>query len=127
MVYSETGSPTHALETLGYRREGHDYVHVESSFQLEFPPGPLAIGDDLVTAWVTLHDGDRLLHLLSPTDSCRDRLAAFYHFNDRSALEQALSVYTANAGRIDLGTIEAWSAREGHGRRCAEFIAATRA
>jgi len=53
---------------------------------------------------------------LSATDSCRDRLAAFYHWNDRQAL--ALAVEIARTHPVDLGLIREWSAREG---KTAEF------
>ena len=75
-LFQEGGAPGTALEALGYRLAGHHHEHAASEFLVEFPPGPLAIGDDLITDWDILRDGDRLLHVLSPRDSCRDRLAA---------------------------------------------------
>lgn len=112
-VYSDENSPGRALEELGFQREGHDYRHRTSRFQLEFPVGPLAIGDERIERWNTLREGSELLHVITATDSCRDRLAAFFHFQDRSALDQACAVYAAAKEQIDLKKIRAWSQREG--------------
>lgn len=60
-VYSDEKLPGKALEELGYRREGHDYRHRASRFQLEFPAGPLAIGDERIERWATLHERSELL------------------------------------------------------------------
>ena len=120
-VYSDEKSPGKALEALGFRREGHDYRHRTSRFQLEFPVGPLAVGDERIERWNTLGEGGQLLHVITATDSCRDRLAAFYHFRDRSALDQARSVYAAARKRVDLKRIRAWSRREGKPDAFQEF------
>lgn len=121
-VYVEEGDPIGVLEQLGYRRVGHDYKHRESPYPLEFPPGPLAVGDELIEHWSSLREAELVLHALTPTDSCRDRLAAFYHFGDRSSLEQARAVYAAQADRIDLDVIRGWSKREGHEGGFEEFL-----
>jgi hypothetical protein len=47
------------------------------------------------------------LTLLSPTDCVKDRLAAFYHWNDRQCLEQALLVIESR--KVDLREIRRWS------------------
>jgi hypothetical protein len=88
---------------------------------LEFPPGPLAVGDDLIKNWDTVKRGDEVLHVLSPTDSCRDRLASFLFWNDFSGLEQALVVARARAGEVDLEAIEKWCTRERHAEKFALF------
>jgi len=50
------------------------------------------------------------LKLLSPTDCVKDRLAAFYHWNDRQCLEQAILVSLDN--NVDLSEIARWSNKE---------------
>lgn len=101
-----------ALRQLGYERRGDFYVHPSSRFLLEFPPGPLAIGDDLVHTWSTFRRRGEILHVLTPTDSCRDRLASFLFWNDFRGLEQALHVYRAQRKKVDLESIRAWCTRE---------------
>lgn len=61
-----------ALTSLGYREHEGQYVHRENPLTLEFPPGPLSVGKELITKWDTLREGERLLHILRPIDCCRD-------------------------------------------------------
>lgn len=63
--------------------------------------------------------GSEVLHVLSPTDCCRDRLASYLFWNDFSGLEQALGV--AAAERIDLDVIEKWCKRERQSKKFALF------
>ena len=67
-------NPSRILSHLGYTPEGDVYTHQQSPFTLEFPPGPLSVGRDLIDSWDTIREGDQVLHILSPTDCCRDRL-----------------------------------------------------
>ncbi|MHB8878252.1 MAG: hypothetical protein ACYC8T_31540 [Myxococcaceae bacterium] len=106
-----------ALQALGYQRRGDFYVHAASPFPLEFPPGPLAIGEDSVTTWSTVKRGDEVLHILTPTDSCRDRLASYLFWTDLSGLEQALAVHLARPEEVDLHAVREWCRREGHARK----------
>jgi len=48
--------------------------------------------------------------MLSPTDSCRDRLAGFYHWNDRQGLDVAVRI--AARQNVDMKKIKDWSQRE---------------
>lgn len=112
------------LAGLGYRQVGGIYEHVLNPLTLDFPPGPLMVGGDLVSAWDTLRDGERCLHILTPTDCCRDRLAGFLFWNDRGSLAQALAVERAQRPRIDLAAIRIWCEREGQAEKFAEFAAA---
>ncbi len=106
-----------ALHDLGFRRKGHFYVHARSAFSLDFPVGPLAIGEDLVTSWDTIRRRGKVLHLLTPTDSCRDRLASYLFWNDLAGLEQAIAVYAAQKKRVSLKSIAEWCRREGQGQK----------
>ena len=107
------------LEGLGYVLTGQQYAHPANPFTLDFPPGPLMVGDDVITEWDTWEEGDQLLHIISPTDSVRDRLAAYLHWNDATSLEVALAV--ARQQTIDMNVIEAWCKREGRPERFATF------
>jgi hypothetical protein len=109
-----------ALAALGFARRGDRYVHAVVPFYLEFPPGPLAIGTDIdiQPVEVTVAGGSALL--LSPTDSCRDRLAAFYHWQDRQSLSLAVAIARHQA--IDLAVIREWSRDEGSGAGYEEFL-----
>lgn len=99
------------LNALGFSEKGGTYKHSKSPFTVEFPPGPLSVGDEMIIDYDTLVADDQILHILNPTDSCRDRLAAFYHWNDFSSLEVALAI--AEVCEVDLLKIQNWSKAEG--------------
>jgi hypothetical protein len=64
--------------------------------------------------------GRSTLLTLSPTDSCRDRLAAFFHWNDRQSL--AVAVAIALRQDVDLRAIRRWSTSEQSLPRFDEFV-----
>ncbi len=111
-----------AMAAVGFARRDAQYFHEKSDFFVEFPRGPLAIGQDLGVTPVRLKVGRSDIPALSATDSCRDRLAAFYHWNDRQSLDVAVAI--ALRHRINLKVVRAWSDGEGASRRFEEFAKA---
>ena len=69
---------------------------------------------------------DRVLHILTPTDCCRDRLAGFLFWDDRGSLDQAAAVARRQPKRVDLEAIRAWCERERVADKYQEFIRALR-
>ena len=110
-----------AMASVGFTRQGDRYVHPRARFYVEFPRGPLAIGDDYRIDPVERRTRHGRFMALSATDSCRDRLAAFYHWNDRQSLEVAVGIALQN--RVRLTAVKRWSVGEGFGTRFAEFAA----
>jgi hypothetical protein len=109
------------LLKLEFQRRNQMYIHAETTYTLEFPPGPLAVGSDQILTWNRLNLGDKKLDIISPTDCVRDRLSWFLFNSDFAALEQALSV--AMAQEIDLEIIEDWCKREGQPQKFELFKA----
>ena len=102
-----------ALRPLGYVRAPEGlYRHPEIPYTVEFPKGPLAIGSETVTTYVTARRGELLLHVYSPTDVVRDRFMHFWAWGDQNALRVATDVAAAQAAAIDVASIEAWTDRE---------------
>lgn len=99
------------LKGLGFSQENRYFVHPDTSYSIEFPPGPLSIGSETVMQVNILEFKTGRLALLSPTDCVKDRLAAYYHWNDLQCLEQALLV--AEHQEIDLSEVRRWSNQEG--------------
>lgn len=99
-----------AMKTLGFEPKARYFVHPQSKLFVEFPTGPLTVGDQRVERVSERDTPAGRLRLLSPTDCVKDRLAAFFHWNDRQALEQALLVATEQA--IDLNDVARWSQSE---------------
>lgn len=111
-----------AMATEGFGRDGDRYVHPATAFFVEFPRGPLAIGEDLAIRPILLKVGSTTISMLSPTDACRDRLAAFYFWADRQSLRVAVEI--ARRQRLSLFKIRRWSKQEGFEAKYAEFAAA---
>ena len=97
-----------AMESVGFVRRGDRYTHPRTRFYVEFPRGPLAIGVDYQIEPIEYRLGTARALVLSPTDACRDRLAAFYHWNDRQSLAVAVEIALRN--RVNLAAIRRWSA-----------------
>ncbi len=66
-----------------YQSDDLDFVdryfeHPDSPFVVEFPPGPLSVGDDPVRNWSTLSTPLGTFTLITPEDCIKDRLAAYF-------------------------------------------------
>lgn len=107
------------MASVGFDREANRYVHRRTDYWVEFPRGPLAVGADLEVEIVEIRGRAGRTLALSPTDSCRDRLAAFYHWSDRQSLEAAVAI--AARHDVDRSRIRRWSRSEGHVERFEEF------
>jgi len=98
-----------ALSEIGFQRKKHwrHYVNPECPYYVEFPTPPLAVGSELIKQTDTMKTGQGILKIISPTDSVKDRLAAFYHWRDKQSLEQAILV--AEMQKVDFNEIKRWS------------------
>ena len=96
---------------LGFQEKGKYFTHEETQLFVEFPAGPLAIGEEVIENIVEKKLETGTLRIISPTDCVKDRLAGYYHWKDKQSLVQA--EYVALAQKIDIKEIEEWSRREG--------------
>ncbi len=106
-----------AMEELGFSETGRHFTHPETKYIVEFPPGPLSVGDEPIikTEEIQLETG--LLQLISPTDCVKDRLTWYFHSKDNQCLQQAILV--SKNHKINLEEINKWSQAEG---KLSEFI-----
>jgi hypothetical protein len=111
-----------AMALVGFIRDHDRYVNPSTAFYVEFPRGPLSIGDDAEIRPIDLKVGGGRTLALSATDACRDRLAAFYHWSDRQSLNAAVAI--ARRRRVSMAAIERWSTAEGQREKFEEFRAA---
>ncbi len=107
--FDKTKSIQTALSEIGFIQKGRHFIHPDCQFYLEFPPPPVAIGEETIEKFHKL-DPKNAISILSPTDCVKDRLAAFYHWGDYQSLDQALLV--ASQQKIDLKEIARWSKKE---------------
>ena len=99
------------MDKLGFHEQGRYFIHPETTFFIEFPDGPLSVGEEPVKEISEFELSTGTLRVLSPTDCVKDRLCAFYFWNDLQGLEQATLV--TKSQKVDLKEIKRWSKVEG--------------
>lgn len=100
-----------AMRELGFDTSTKDFTHPDTDFTVEFPTGPLAIGDEEpVKPEGSLSVGKTKIKMFSPTQSVMDRLIWFYSTNDRQCLDQA--VWIARLHPVNLARVRKWSVKE---------------
>jgi hypothetical protein len=103
------------LEALGFiSAKSRHYKHPDCNhLVVEFPLGPVSLGDEYpVTPDEMVVEG-RTIRILSPTDCVKDRLAAFIHWGSRDCFDQAILVCQTQKEQVNLQTVAAWCQREG--------------
>jgi hypothetical protein len=108
------------LMEIGFYPKDRYFKHDKSPYLLDFVAPPPSVGNEPVKEIVEIKKANRILKLLSPTESVKDRLAAFYHWQDRQSLEQAVLVCLNNT--VDFKEIERWSVQEGMEDKYQKFI-----
>jgi len=97
-----------AMAGIGFFLENDRYYKNDTTeLHLEFPPGPVMIGDEFAKNPVEWETPTGKIRMLSPTDCVKDRLLKFYEWNDGQALYQALLV--VGAQQVNFREIERWS------------------
>ncbi|HMV41647.1 MAG TPA: hypothetical protein PK079_10400 [Leptospiraceae bacterium] len=98
------------LSKIGFVEESRYFKNPKTKFFIEFPLGPLTVGDEPVKEVIKIKYETGELQIISPTESIKDRLAAYYHWNDNQCLEQAFLI--AEMKEINVAELERWSVNE---------------
>lgn len=122
ITYSSIKEIIPTLESLGFLFEPTNrFIRDDCQFYLEFLPYPVTIGSEIILdRFNIIKSNQGNLKMLTPTDSVKDRLAAFYHWNDTQAFEQ--SILIAKQQKINLKEIERWSKEEGQTEKLERFL-----
>jgi len=99
------------LNEIDFYEELRHFKHQETALFIEFPPGPLAVGNEAITDIVIIETDTGNLRIISPTECVKDRLAAYYFWNDLQCLDQAVLVSQHNI--INFSEVKRWSIKEG--------------
>ncbi len=104
-----------AVSPLGFEHVPgmRQFEHPETDYYLEFPPGPLAFGETVISydEAVTMQMEYGPIRIVTPTQSVMDRLSAYVHWNDNQAFDQAVMV--ARRQPIIWHELSEWARREG--------------
>lgn len=109
-----------AMTKIGFIEIGRYFKHPGSVFIVEFPPGPLTVGVEPVKEICDVVLKTGTLRVISPTDCVKDRLAAYYHWEDEQCLRQAVMI--RNTVEVDLKEIKRWSLGEGKEKEYEIFL-----
>ena len=105
------------MEKIGFQEQGRYFINSETNFFVEFPDGPLSVGEELVQEVNEFELATGTLRIISATDCVKDRLCAYYFWSDQQGLGQAVLV--TRSQNVDLKEIERWSKVEG---KLTEFL-----
>jgi hypothetical protein len=110
-----------ALGEIGFVRKGRYFHHPQSKFYVEFPSGPVSIGNEIpVKPEGKMKVKDVVVTMLSPTQCVMDRLAAWFHWNDRRSLIHAL--WVCECQPVNLGKLKSWAQKQGEPEKLKQFL-----
>jgi hypothetical protein len=118
---ADSGRLAEIMTKLGFVKQGRHF-EPNTYYLVEFPPSPLMIGERYVDyqECTVQKIGELELRILTPTLCVMDRLAGFYHWNDRQNLDQGVTV--AKRHPIDFKEVRSWSRKEGQMIKYQEVI-----
>ena len=100
------------LKKIGFRQtEGRHFGHPQTQYYAEFLNPPVAVGQQQLTRFKRLRTPLGFIKMLTPTDCVKDRLAAYLHWKDRQALQQAAMV--ASSQTVSWASLHQWAGKEG--------------
>lgn len=110
-TFDELKAIEKALKKIGFKKKGRSFSHENCPYLIDFVNPPITIGHEAVHHFKTLKTRFGSLQLLKPVDSIKDRLAAYFHWNDMQALEQAILV--GKTHKFDMKDVRRWAKKEG--------------
>lgn len=114
VTYENLKKVAKALGELDFLKRDRYFSHPESEFFIEFVSPPVAIGKEPIHVFQEHKTPLGTIKMLTPTDSVKDRLASFYHWDDKQGLEQAITICCTDLKKIDIDAIKKWSKEEGY-------------
>jgi len=114
VTYADMKKVQRALKELGFEKKGRHFAHKECRYYVEFVAPPVAIGNEPICKYEYHQTPLGTIKMLTPTDSVKDRLASYYHWDDLQSLNQAMNIYQEIPEKIDVEEIRKWSQKEGY-------------
>lgn len=108
------------MESLGFKEQGKYFIHKDTKYFIEFPSGPLGVGDSNIEKLEEIRTKYGTLKLLTPIDCVKDRLAAYFHWDDNQSLQQA--IWVAQYNKVDLDELKQWSLKENSNEKFEVFF-----
>lgn len=122
VTYEDKQTVKASLEKIGFHLKQKHFTHAQCPFLIEFVTPPVAVGKETVRQFQNLSTTLGSIKLLRDVDCVKDRLASYYHWDDKAALNQAIEVCLER--RIDFDELKKWSKEEGFSDKFARFVEA---
>lgn len=127
ITYSTIKEIEPVLLRMGFaKKSGRHFEHPQCRFFIEFPPPPIAIGNTPIEKFEEIKTKYGVLKLLTVEDCIKDRLAAFYFWNDPQSLDQAVLITKTHKKKIDFNLIKKWSKEESMSKKFEKFLKLTK-
>ena len=120
VTYEDMKKLKEALSKVGFYESDGYFRHENCPWVVEFVSPPIAVGEEFLFEFAETKTPYGMIKLLHPIDCVKDRLASFYHWNDKQALEQAINVCFEQ--KMDFKELGEWSRREGAEEKFAKFV-----
>ncbi|MBL4827976.1 MAG: hypothetical protein JKY66_09745 [Spongiibacteraceae bacterium] len=100
-----------AMREIGFTKKGRVYISDTTDICVEFPSAPLSVGEELIQETTIIEVSTGKIPILLAKDVIKDRLVAYFHWNDRPSLVQAMAVMSKH--EIDANELKAFFETEG--------------
>lgn len=122
VTYEDMKKVEKALNKLNFQKKGRYFINKDCEYYIEFVSPPVAIGNEPIKNYEYHQTPFGTIKMLTATDSIKDRLAAFYHWDDKQSLDQAIIIYKAVSQKIDVNELKRWSKNEGQLKKFEIFL-----
>lgn len=99
--YQEPAVLGRAMAEIGFSKQGRVYVNDTTDIGVEFPSAPLSVGERLITETTVFESNVGEIPILFSKDVIKDRLAAYFHWQDKQSLVQAVAVMIKHPISLD--------------------------
>ncbi len=97
--------------SMGFKKvDGRYYKYEHNPNYIEFPTGPVSLGNEFPKKFDELKTLVGILVLLTPTDCIKDRLCAYIYHGGQECFQQAIAV--AHLNFIDFDNLKNWASNE---------------
>lgn len=122
VTYEDIKKVEKALNKLDFQKKERYFINKNCEYYIEFVSPPVAIGSEPIKNYEYHQTPLGTIKMLTCTDSIKDRLAAFYHWDDKQSLDQAIIIYKTISQKIDLNEIKRWSKNEDQLKKFEVFL-----
>ena len=109
-----------SLNEIGFKESGKSFYHDNCKWMVEFVSPPVAVGKEIISKFKTIKVATGSIKMIRAEDSVKDRLASYFHWNDRQGLEQAIDICLEC--KIDMKEVKKWAQNEGFEDKFKKFI-----